>query len=35
MDLGLFASLAGLWIAALMIVMQLRPTYAEEAAAEP
>lgn len=35
MGLGLFASLAGLWIAALMIVMQLRPTYAEEAAAEP
>jgi hypothetical protein len=34
-DLSLFAGLAGLWIAALAIVMQIRPSYAEEAAAEP
>jgi hypothetical protein len=34
-DLGLLVGLAGLWFVALTIVMQLRPTYAEEAAAEP
>ncbi|QRM30907.1 hypothetical protein [Microvirga sp. VF16] len=34
-DLGLIAILAALWIVALAIVMQLRPTYAEEGAAEP
>ncbi|MGO4524341.1 hypothetical protein AB4097_05680 [Microvirga sp. 2MCAF35] len=34
-DLGVMAALMGLWGGALTIVMQLRPTYAEEAAAEP
>jgi hypothetical protein len=34
-EIGLFVGLAGLWMAALTIVMQLRPSFAEEAAAEP
>lgn len=35
LDLLLLLALAGLWIAAFFAVMQVRPTYAEEAAAEP
>ncbi|MBA1156406.1 hypothetical protein [Microvirga mediterraneensis] len=34
-DLGLMAGLVGLWGVAFTIVMRFRPTYAEEAAAEP